>query len=39
MADDYSPAAGAFPAVNEERTGAGQDSEKKNLSTSEDSAR
>lgn len=36
MVDDYSPVAGAFPAVNEERTG--RDSEK-NLSTSEDSAR
>ncbi|WP_455101354.1 hypothetical protein, partial [Prevotella denticola] len=29
MADDYSPAAGAFPAVNKERTGTGRDSEKK----------
>lgn len=31
MADDYSPAAGAFSAVNEERTGTGQDSEKKSF--------
>jgi hypothetical protein len=38
MADDFSPAAGAFPTVNERRMGTGQDSEK-NLSTSEDSAR
>lgn len=29
MADDYSPVAGAFPAVNEERTG--RDSEKKSF--------
>ena len=29
MADDFSPATGAFPAVNEGRMGTGQDSEKK----------
>lgn len=31
MADDYSPAAGAFPAVNEGRMGTGQNSEKKSF--------
>ena len=31
MADNYSPAAGAFPAVNEGRMGTGQDSEKKSF--------